>query len=77
MSEENAFLLNGRAVCVYGDPAYPHRVHIQAPFRNADITDRIIYQRNEFFRSICGVAIGRGNQHISLHGLKKSEKWHE
>ena len=23
----------GRAMCLYGDPAYPLRVHLQAPFR--------------------------------------------
>ena len=26
------------ALCVYGDPAYPYRVHLQAPFRNCPLT---------------------------------------
>ena len=30
--------VDGRPMCVYGDPAYPHRVHLQAPFRNRPLT---------------------------------------
>ena len=39
--EENAFSPDGNPMCVYGDPAYPHRVHLQAPFRNGEITERM------------------------------------
>ena len=53
MLEENAFLPDGRAVCLYGDPAYPHRVHIQAPFRNAEITERM----REFNREMSSVRV--------------------
>ena len=39
--ERNAFAPNGEPMCLYGDPAYPLRVHLQAPFRmvvrNADM----------------------------------------
>ena len=28
----------GRAMCLYGDPAYPLRVHLQAPFRVGILT---------------------------------------
>ena len=39
--ERNAFAPNGEPMCLYGDHAYPLRVHLQAPFRmvvrNADI----------------------------------------
>lgn len=28
----------GQPMCVYGDPAYPLRIHLQAPFRQARIT---------------------------------------
>lgn len=28
----------GRPLCIYGDPAYPLRIHLQAPYRNAQIT---------------------------------------
>ena len=33
MLEEHAFGVDGRPMCIYGDPAYPLRVHLQAPFR--------------------------------------------
>ena len=36
--EANAFSLDGNPMCIYGDPAYPQRVHLQAPFRNANLT---------------------------------------
>ena len=28
-------------MCVYGDPAYPLRIHLQAPYRGAQITEQI------------------------------------
>ena len=30
--------VDGRPMCVYGEPAYPDRVHLQAPFRNRPLT---------------------------------------
>ena len=30
-----------QAVCVYGDPAYPHRVQIQGPFRYGVLTPQM------------------------------------
>ena len=33
-----AFSTTGHAMCLYGDPAYPLRIHLQAPFRNAVLT---------------------------------------
>jgi len=30
--EERSFSPNGQALCIYGDPAYSHRVHLQRPF---------------------------------------------
>ena len=29
---------NGRPLCIYGDPAYPLRIHLQAPFKGARLT---------------------------------------
>ena len=29
---------NGQPLCLYGDPAYPLRVHLQAPYRTANVT---------------------------------------
>ena len=34
----NSFDRAGNPLCLYGDPAYPLRVHLQAPFRNAALT---------------------------------------
>ncbi|CAH3159199.1 unnamed protein product [Porites lobata] len=31
--ERNAFSPTGEPMCIYGDPAYPHRVNLQCPFR--------------------------------------------
>ncbi|XP_028410992.1 uncharacterized protein LOC114533621 [Dendronephthya gigantea] len=36
--ERFAFSEAGQPMCIYGDPAYPLRVHLQAPFRNAVVT---------------------------------------
>ena len=37
---QHSFNLNGHPLSIYGDPAYPHRVHLQCPFaRRPDLTD--------------------------------------
>ena len=33
---------NGRVLCIYGDPAYPLRQHLQAPFKGACLTPQQI-----------------------------------
>ena len=30
--EQHSFTPDGQPLCIYGDPAYPHRVHLQNPF---------------------------------------------
>ena len=37
--EEYAVSETGQPMCVYGDPAYPLRPQLQAPFREAVLTD--------------------------------------
>ena len=32
----------GNPYCIYGDPAYPLRVHLQAPFRNRALTPQMM-----------------------------------
>lgn len=32
---------NGQPLCIYGDPAYPLSLHLQAPFRNAVLTPQM------------------------------------
>ena len=31
----------GQAMCIYGDPAYPLLIHLQAPFRNHTLTPQM------------------------------------
>ena len=35
-----AFSPAGQPMCVYGDPAYPLRVHLQAPYRQGRLTQQ-------------------------------------
>ena len=37
--ERHAFTPAGHPLCIYGDPAYSLRIHLQAPFRDAVLTD--------------------------------------
>lgn len=46
-----AFNSAGQPMCLYGDPAYPLRVHLQAPFRNAALTP----QMEDFNKSMSAV----------------------
>ena len=38
--QQRSFDTNGRVLCIYGDPAYPLRVNLQAPFRNPVLTQQ-------------------------------------
>lgn len=51
--ETHAFSITGQPMCIYGDPAYPLRVHIQAPFRNAVLTPNMV----NFNKSMSGVRV--------------------
>ena len=37
----NSFDPAGHPLCLYGDPAYPLRVHLQAPFKHAVLTQQM------------------------------------
>ncbi|XP_028418307.1 uncharacterized protein LOC114543582 [Dendronephthya gigantea] len=39
--EAQAFSTRGDPMCLYGDPAYPLRVHLQAPFRQGNLTNQM------------------------------------
>ena len=39
--ENFAFCPAGREICLYGDPAYPLRIHVQAPFRVGVLTGQM------------------------------------
>ncbi|XP_028410552.1 uncharacterized protein LOC114533250 [Dendronephthya gigantea] len=51
--ENHAFSADGEPMCIYGDPAYPLRVHLQAPFRGAVMTPAM----EEFNRSMSTVRV--------------------
>ncbi len=36
---EHSVSPNGETMCIYGDPAYPLRPQLQAPFRNGNFTE--------------------------------------
>ena len=36
-----AYDTTGRPMCIYGDPAYPLRIQLQAPFRNPVLTQEM------------------------------------
>ena len=39
--EQRAFSPDGRPMCLYGDPAYPLRVQLQAPFKDGHLTPQM------------------------------------
>ena len=39
--QQNAFSHGGQPMCLYGDPAYPLRIHLQGPFRFGVLTDQM------------------------------------
>jgi len=39
--ERHAFSPTGQAMCIYGDPAYPHRVYLQRPFQYGVLTHQM------------------------------------
>ena len=39
--QQYAFSPTGDASCVYGDPVYPLRIHLQAPFRDRVLTPQM------------------------------------
>ena len=51
--EQHAFSPDGEPLCLYGDPAYPLRIHLQAPFREAVLTPNM----QDFNRSMSSVRV--------------------
>ena len=49
--ERNAFSTAGRPLCLYRDPAYPFRVHLQGPYKHAVLNPL----QEAFNTSMCGV----------------------
>lgn len=51
--EQHSNKPNGDPLCIYGDPAYPLRRHLQAPYQNGNMTAEQI----EFNRSMSSVRV--------------------
>jgi hypothetical protein len=51
--EQHAYSPDGEPMCIYGDPAYPLRVHLQASFRDVLMTPAM----QEFNRSMSAVRV--------------------
>lgn len=51
--QQHAFSPTGQPMCLYGDPAYPLRVHLQAPFKNVVLTQ----QMKDFNASMSSVRV--------------------
>lgn len=49
--ERVAYSPNNEPLCLYGDPAYPLRAHLQGPFRNAAMT-REMEEYNQAMSSV-------------------------
>jgi hypothetical protein len=42
----------GEALCIYGNPGYPLRIHLQAPFHDANLTEEM-KAYNKAMSSVC------------------------
>jgi len=51
--QQNDISPAGQPLCIYGDPAYPLRVHLQGPFKNAHLTS----QTQQFNKCMGEVAV--------------------
>lgn len=51
--QQHAFSPTGQPMCLYGDPAYQLRVHLQAPFKNVVLTQ----QMKDFNASMSSVRV--------------------
>lgn len=52
--QEHSYSPTGEALCLYGDPAYPHRVHLQRPFVRTGV---LPVDEHEFNRSMSKVRV--------------------
>ena len=51
--QQHSHAQDGRVLCIYGDPAYPLRRHLQAPFRGPGLTQ----QQDDFNKSMSAVRV--------------------
>ena len=62
---------DGRPLCIYGDPAYPLRMHLQAPFRGAGL----LPLQDQFNQSMSRTAHQHLHQNPGEDMNETSEEW--
>ena len=78
--EAHAFSPAGEAMCLYGDPAYPHRMHLQGPFKEPLLTPEMEDFNHAMSSIHTSVELVFGDVIGSFKFLdfkKKSENWSE
>jgi hypothetical protein len=74
--KQHAFSPCNIPMCIYGDPAYPIRRHLQAPFRELQLTPEM----EEFDKSMSSVRLavkcifGDVINYFKFHDFKKNPK---
>ena len=48
-----AFSPGGQPMCVYGDPAYPLRIHLQTPYRQGRLTQQMEDYNKQWVQCEC------------------------
>ena len=52
--QQHSFKLNGDRLCMYGDPSYPLRVHLQTDFKGAHLTQQqYLWNKNTNEMRVC------------------------
>ena len=75
---EQVAFYNYHPLCLYGDPAYPLRVHLQAPFRNVELTPEMREFNKEMSRVRVSVEWMFGNitKYFKFVDFKRQMKLH-
>ena len=67
---------NGYPLAIYGDPAYPHRIHLQSPYKGVNLTGA----QKQFNRSMSAVRVcvewpfGEIVKYFAFNDFKKNLK---
>ena len=63
--QQNALSPAGQPMCIYGDPAYPLRVHLQGRFKNSHLTP----QMQQFNKRMSEEFLSEGFLRVSVEWL--------
>ena len=75
--ELQSFSPAGQAMCIYGDPAYPHRIHLQCPYvqRACFTPDQQAFNQSMSQVRVSGEWVfGDGLNYVKFLNFNKSEK---